>query len=63
MRYFRIFLLHFQEAFEYRSRSFVYFLLSFINPLILLAYWWAVYHTKNQGVAQWSLSGITSYYI
>jgi len=63
MRYFRIFLLHFQQAFEYRSRSFIYFLLSFINPLILLAYWGAVYKSANQGISGLDFSSVTSYYL
>lgn len=63
MRYFRIFLLHFQEAFEFRGRSFIFFLLSFLNPLILLAYWIAVYHTKGQHLTGWSIASVSSYYL
>jgi ABC-2 type transport system permease protein len=63
MRYFRIFLLHFQDAFEYRGRSFVYFLLSFLNPLILLLYWVGVHKSSGLPHGQWDLSAVMSYFL
>lgn len=62
MRYFRIFLLHFQEAFENRGTSFVWILLSIIGPLIGLSYWIAVYHSQKGSIVGWELSSVTSYY-
>ncbi len=62
MRYFRIFLLHFQDAFENRGRSFVWLLLAIIGPLISLAYWIAVYGSSNHTIVGWSLPSVTSYY-
>lgn len=62
MRYFRIFLLHFQQAFENRGRSLIWLLLAIINPLLVLSYWLGVYHSKTGGIAGWSLSSVTSYY-
>lgn len=62
MRYFRIFLLHFQQAFENRGRSLVWFLLALIGPLIGMAYWIAVYRSENHSIVGWSLPTVTSYY-
>lgn len=39
MRYLRIFLLHCEEVFQERLRSFIWFLFSFVNPLILILFW------------------------
>lgn len=61
MRYFRIFLLRFQEAFEHRSRSFVWFLISLINPLILLVYWLGYYH-NNPSINSSVYTSTTTYY-
>lgn len=63
MRYFRIFLLHFQDAFEYRGISFIYFILSFLNPLILLLFWIGVYKSTGIPHEQWNLSAVVSYYL
>jgi len=60
MRYVRIFLLNFQYVFERRGRSFVWFLVSFINPLILLFYWRGALQTNS--IKGWSLSSVSSYY-
>lgn len=62
MRYFRIFLLNFQQAFELREMSFVWLLLSIINPLIILAYWFGVYNSQGIAIADWSLSDVSAYY-
>jgi len=62
MRYFRIFLLHFQQAFEQRDRSLVWFLLAVLNPLLVLVFWLGVYHNKTGTLEGWGFSAITSYY-
>jgi len=63
MRYVRMFLLFFQDVNVQRARSFVWFLLSLLNPLLLLVFWSGVY-AQNHGMLQgWSLSTISSYYI
>lgn len=63
MRYFRIFLLHFQQVFEQRDRSFVWFLLALISPLLVLIFWIGVYQGKTGSLAGWGISAITSYYL
>jgi ABC-2 type transport system permease protein len=55
MRYVKIFLLYFQSSFIYRSRIMVWFLISFLNPMMSLMFWIGA---KTAG-----LSGLTSYYL
>lgn len=62
MRYVRIFLLHFQDAFEYRSISFVWFLLALLNPLIYLLFWRGAIVGKNLVGVTLTLADIASYY-
>lgn len=62
MRYLKIFLLHFEQILEYRSRSFVWFLKSAIGPLLLLVFWIGALKGDNNIPAEWSFSTITSYY-
>ncbi len=63
MRYVRIFLLHFEEAFEYRSISVVYFLIGLFNTVLYLLFWRAA--TGIQGVSSSAISftDITGYYL
>jgi len=58
MRYFRMFLLQFQEVIEDRSRIFVWVLLAAIAPLILILFWRGV-----KDIPGWSSADITSYYL
>ncbi|MBI2034964.1 MAG: ABC-2 family transporter protein [Candidatus Levybacteria bacterium] len=62
MKYVRIFLLHFQQVFEQRARSLVWFILAFLNPLIMLTFWLGAFSQKGFSLVAWSLSSITSYY-
>ncbi len=60
MRLFNIFLLHFQYVFERRAVSFVWFLNSLFNPLLLLIYWNSALKTNT--INGWNLSTISAYY-
>lgn len=60
MRYFRIFLLYFQDAFEQRTRLFIWFLWSIINPFIMILYWKGASQTPGHN---WSYATLTSYYL
>ncbi len=62
MRSLRIFSLHFQQIFEYRSRSFVWFIKAAISPLISLVFWIGVLRGSNSLPPEWTFSTITSYY-
>ena len=62
MRYVRIFLLHFQDLLVNRARSFVWFLLAFLNPLLIFLFWYGAFKGQNTLPANWSLSEIASYY-
>ncbi len=61
-RYLNIFLLHFANLLEYRSRSFVWFLLAFFNPLLLFIFWYGALKGENSLPESWNLSTLTSYY-
>ncbi len=62
MRYVRIFLLYFQDAFASRSRSFVWFLITLVNPLIYLLFWKGALSKESVAHVDWSLSTVASYY-
>lgn len=59
-RYFRIFFLHFQHVFEQRSKSFVWFLVTLINPFVLFIYWQGVF--KSNEIKGWSLTSVSTYF-
>lgn len=58
MRYFRIFLLHFQEMIAERGRLFVWLIVNAMTPTIFLLFW-----RGTKGAAGWSLPEILSYYL
>ncbi|MEK7543454.1 MAG: ABC-2 family transporter protein [Patescibacteria group bacterium] len=63
MRYFRIFLLHFQDVFQNRGRSFIYFLMALLNPALQLLFWSGAI-ASNAGIeSYWSFSDMASYYL
>lgn len=61
MRYVNIFLLHFQYVFEQRGRSFVWFLTSTFNPLLLILFWRGAIQNTQQ-MFGWNISSISTYY-
>ncbi len=63
MRFLRIFFLYFQFAFTYRSRAFIWFLIAFLNPLIVLSFWKAAYSNSDPTGGIWTFSALSSYYI
>lgn len=62
MRYVRIFLLHFQEAFDNKGRSFVWFLVPLVNISTLLLFWIGAFAEKGNFIKDWSISSVSSYY-
>ena len=58
MRYFRIFLLHMQEVVEQRGRVFVWLLIAFFTPAILILFW-----RGAKEIGGWTIPEITSYYL
>lgn len=62
MRYVRIFLIHFEDAIVDRSRSFVWFLIALINPLMLLLFWRGAILEKPEAYGQWNVPSVVSYY-
>src|SRR6266702_2729178 len=63
MRFFKIFFLHFQDVFEQRARSFVFFLISLVNPLILILFWKGATRSSSFHPTDWTFSTILSYYL
>lgn len=62
MRYVRMFLLYSQTALEYRSRSFIWFLIALFNPLLLLLFWKGAATKGGVLLGGWTVSSISSYY-
>ncbi len=61
-RYLRIFSLYFQHGFQYRARQFMWLLIAFINPLVLLLFWQGIFASKSY-VGEWDAMHINSYYL
>lgn len=62
MKYLRIFLLYSQHVFQYRARIFVWFLISFLNPFILLMFWKGALK-PGEVLNGWTNISIQSYYL
>lgn len=63
MRYFRIFLLHFQDVFQNRGRSFIYFIMGFLNPALQLLFWSGAIANDSGVGSYWSFNEMASYYL
>lgn len=62
IRYLRIYTLYFQHSLQYRARNFMFFIISFINPLVMLMFWRGILtNTPQFGV--WDGNKINSYYL
>lgn len=48
-----------EHVLEFRSRSFVWFLVSLFNPLLMLLFWRGALQSNNVGI---TLPAVTSYY-
>lgn len=62
MRYVKIFLLTFQQVFEQRGRSFVWFLISLWGPLVTLLFWRGATNGGKTLINGWSYEILASYY-
>lgn len=63
MKYLKIFQLNFNDAFEARSRSFVWFLLALINPVIATIFWRGALVEQKEVLPGWNLSSLATYYL
>ncbi len=63
MRILRIVALHFQQALQYRSRSFLWFLLALLNPAIYLLFWRAAINSGHIIGTKVIFNDIASYYL
>lgn len=62
MRNITIFFLHFQKYLEIRSRSFVWFLLSLVTPLLMILFWRGATSGGKVIGNGWTFSYLTTYY-
>ena len=62
MRYLKIFLLQFEHVFEQRLRAFVWFVVTFVNPLVLILFWKGALVGRQEIAPGWFLTTIVSYY-
>ena len=62
MRYARIFLFHFQDILQDRSRALVWFLVAIINPLVAIIFWRGATLDPAASNSSVSISQISSYY-
>jgi ABC-2 type transport system permease protein len=63
MRILRIISPYFQEALQYRSRSFLWFLLALLNPAIYLLFWKAAIDSGHMTGPKVVYADIASYYL
>ncbi len=61
-RYLRIFAVYFEDALQYRSTSFVWFLLALFNPLMILLFWRGAFASGNTPLQGWNYQTLASYY-
>jgi len=61
MRYFQIFLIQCQNVLQERGRSFVWFLMAAVNPLIVILFWKGAANNK-QLAPGWDFASLASYY-
>lgn len=63
MRYLKIFVLHFQHVLEQRLRAFVWLIVTFVNPFLLILFWRGALSGNNEIAPGWNISTLTSFYI
>ncbi len=63
MRYIRILLIHLQRVLAQRMRSFVWFLMTVINPVILILFWHGALQNTGGSLGSWNESDFTTYYL
>lgn len=59
MRHLRIILINLNRGLEYRMRSFIWFLLSLLGPLMMILFWRG---SVRHSMGSWTLSELNSYY-
>lgn len=63
MRLVRIFSVYFEDALQYRSTSFVWFLLALFNPLMVLLFWKGAFASGGTPLEGWTYPALASYYL
>ena len=57
-----IFLLHFQQALQFRAKNFIWFIQSLVNPFVLMLFWRGAVG-KESTIGGWNIGQIQSYYL
>lgn len=63
MKLLRIFSIYFEDALQYRSTSFVWFLLALFNPLMVLLFWRGAFASGGTPLEGWTYQTLASYYL
>lgn len=63
MRYIRILLIHLQRVLAQRMRSFVWFIMTVINPVVLILFWHGALKQTGGSVGAWNEADFTTYYL
>lgn len=63
MRLVRIFSIYFEDALQYRSTAFVWFLLALFNPLMVLLFWRGAFASGSTPLEGWTYPALASYYL
>lgn len=61
-RYFKILALHFEHVFENRLRSFIWFVVTFFNPFLVILFWRGALTGNKEIAPGWNFTTLTSYY-
>jgi ABC-2 type transport system permease protein len=63
MKYGRMLLIHLQRVLEQRMRSFIWFLMTLINPIMLIYFWKGALQHTNGHIQSWVQADFNSYYL
>lgn len=63
MRFIRILLIHLQRVLAQRMRSFVWFMMTVINPVILILFWHGALQHTGGSLGSWKEADFTTYYL
>ncbi|MBI2641033.1 ABC-2 family transporter protein [Candidatus Roizmanbacteria bacterium] len=62
MRILSIFSLHFEQVFEFKSRIFVWFLVSLFEPILFALFWSGAFRDRQVLEGGWTFPAMASYY-
>src|SRR3989338_4833061 len=63
MRYVNLLLIHMEEVLEQRVMALIWFLMTLLNPIVLILFWNGVLKSTGGSIGSWNQSDINSYYL